>query len=321
MSSENFAVVFDTNSYRNLILNTSVADIKADIAQLKEREARRNIMALAAPVVALELLANLSGPGKSLHYDDCLKALVAMANHCYAPTESQFHSVPPPYVHIIHNFFDVPLSAVEFISKNIVSVIGDFKEDYAKAVEGHHFNNTFKILKHYIDNEEARWVAEVENHVEEVRRKVLELDPSVDPKKLRKKMLEFIGSGLFVPMISMALIFAIAQSLKIKMTGQEHSSKGFMLPRIFPLSVGFYQWICYRVVADNIDLKNKVSRQKRWNWRWDYEVSFLINDLLLNGRKILLVTSDKDMTKMLQNYGYGERVMTLDKYLGFLNMQ
>lgn len=99
-----------------------------------------------------------------------------------------------------------------------------------------------------------------------------------------------------------------------------HETKPLFSGRTFPLSVGFYQWICHRVVADNIDLKNKRSRQTRWNWRWDYEVSFLMNDHLLNGRIVLLVTSDKEVTKMLQKYGYGGRVMNLDKYLGFLHI-
>ena len=73
MNSEKYAVVFDTNSYRNLIRYTSFEDIEASIAQLKEKEARKNIMAKATPVVASEMLANLAGPGKSPHYDDCLK--------------------------------------------------------------------------------------------------------------------------------------------------------------------------------------------------------------------------------------------------------
>jgi hypothetical protein len=118
----------------------------------------------------------------------------------------------------------------------------------------------------------------------------------------------------------MAISFSIAKSLQIKMTGEEHAFKGYMLPQIFPLSVAFYQWICRRIVIGNIDLQNKRSRQTRWNWRWDYEVSFLMNDHLLNGRIVLLVTSDKEVTKMLQKYGHGGRVMDLDKYLAFLDI-
>ncbi len=320
MNSDKFAVVFDTNSYRNLIRETVIEDIEASIAQIKEKEARKNIMAKATPAVASEMLANLAGPGKSPHYDECLKGLIAMANHCCEEAENTMHIIPLPYLHLTINFFETSHPYGELITKNMAGVIGDFKIDYLKAVEGHLLKETFTKLKDYIDGEEPRWIREVESFVEVARREVLKLDPAIKPKDLRKKMLEFIDSGLFVPRISMAIIFSIAKSLQIRMTGEEHATKGYILPQMFPLSVAFYQWICQRIVIDNIDLQNKRSRQTRWNWRWDYEVSFLMNDHLLNERIVLLVTSDKDMTKMLQKYGYGGRVMNLHKYLEFLDI-
>ena len=230
------------------------------------------------------------------------------------------HIIPPPYLHLTINFFEVSPPAVELITKNMAGVIGDFKIDYLKAIEGHQIAETFINFRDYIDVEEPRWIKEVESFVELARREALKSDPSITGKDLRDNMLEFIDSGLFVPRISMAIIFSIAKSLQIKMRGEEHASKGNVLPQMFPLSVAFYKWICRRIVIDNIDLRNKRSRQTRWNWRWDYEVSFLINDHLLNGRKVLLVTSDQDMTKMLQYYGYGGRVMNLHKYFEFLDI-
>jgi hypothetical protein len=319
MNREKYAVVFDTNSYRNLIRETGIEDIETTIAQIKEKEARKNIMATATPVVASEMLANLAGPGKSPHHDECLKGLIAMANHCCEMADNIMHIIPLPYLHITINFFESSPPYAELITKNMAGVIGDFKEDYVKAVEGHQLKETFTKLKNYIDGEEQRWIREVESFVELARREALRSNPSIKPKDLRNKMLEFIDSGLFVPKISMAIIFSIAKSLQIKMTGDEHVMNGYILPHMFPLSVAFYQWICRRVVIDNIDLRNKKSRQTRWNWRWDYEVSFLMNDHLLNGRIVLLVTSDKDMTRMLQKYGYGARVLTLETYLGFLD--
>lgn len=318
MNSDKIAVVFDTNSYRNLIRDTAIEDIEASIAQIKEKEASKNIVPIAAPVVGLELLANLSGPGKSLHYDECLKALIAMANHCCVEAEKSIHFIPHPYIHITKNFFDVVPPEVELKTKNMSGVIADFKEDYLKAIEGHQLNGTFTKIKDYVDGEESRWISEIERCVQVVRQEVLKLHPSIIPKHLRIKVLEYIDNGRFVPRISMAIIYSIAQSLQIKMTEFEHVHKGYILPRTFPISVGFYQWICRRVVDENIDLRNQKSRQTRWNWRWDYEVSFLINDHLLNGRLVLLVTSDKDMTKMLERFGYSARVMNLDKYLGLL---
>ena len=319
MNSEKFAVVFDTNSYRKLIRETAIEDIEATIAQIKEKEGTKNIMAKATAVVASEMLANLAGPGKSPHYDECLKGLIAMANHCCEEAENTMHIIPLPYLHLAINFFEVSPPAVELITRNMAGVIGDFKIDYLKAIEGHQFADSFAKFRDYIDGEEPRWIREVESFVELSRREALKSDPSISAKDLRDKMLEFIDSGLFVPRISMAIIYSLAKSLQIRMTGEEHATKGYILPQMFPLSVAFYQWICHRVVADNIDLKNKRSRQTRWNWRWDYEVSFLMNDHLLNGRIVLLVTSDKEVTKMLRKYGYGGRVMDLNKYLGFLD--
>lgn len=320
MNSEKYAVVFDTNSYRNLIRYTSFEDIEASIAQLKEKEARKNIMAKATPVVASEMLANLAGPGKSPHYDDCLKGLIAMANHCCEEAENTMHIIPLPYLHLAINFFEVSPPYAELITKNMAGVIWDFKIDYLKAVEGHLLKETFTKLKDYIDGEEPRWIREVESFIELARHEALKSNPSINGKDLRDKMLEFIDSGLFVPRISMAIIFSLAKSLQIKMSGIEPATKGWILPQMFPLSVAFYQWICRKIVMDNIDLRNKKSRETRWNWRWDYEVSFLMNDHLLNGRIVLLVTSDKDMTKMLKKYGYGGRVMDLNKYIEFLDI-
>lgn len=319
MNSEKFAVVFDTNSYRNLIRDTCIEDIEASIAQLKEKEARKNIMAKATPVVASEMLANLAGQGKSPHYDECLKGLIAMANHCCEEAENIMHIISLPYLHLAINFFEVSPPYAELLARNMAGVIGDFKIDYLKAVEGHLLKETFTKLKDYIDGEEPRWIREVESFVGLARHEALKSNPSINGKDLRDKMLEFIDSGLFVPRISMAIIFSLAKSLQIRMSGEEHATKGWILPQMFPLSVAFYQWICRRIVMDNIDLQNKRSQQTRWNWRWDYEVSFLMNDHLLNGRIVLLVTSDKDMTRMLQKYGYGGRVMNLEKYLEFLD--
>lgn len=321
MNSEKFAVVFDTNSYRNLIRGTSIDDIEARIEQLKIKEARKNIIAKATPVVATEMLANLAGPAKSPHYDECLKGLIAMANHCWEETEKTIHIIPLSYMHLAINFFEVSPPCVELITKNIAGVIGDFKIDFLKAIEGHELTGTFSKYRVYVDDEESRWISEVESYVELSSREVLKSNPSINGKELRDRMLEFIDSGLFVPRISMAIIFSLARSLQIKMTGHEHATKGGILSQIFPLSVAFYQWICRKIVIDNIDLRTKKSRGTRWNWRWDYEVSFLMNDHVLNGRIVLLVTSDKDMTRMLRKYGYGVRVLTLEGYLGFLDFR
>src|SRR5690242_16134892 len=104
----------------------------------------------------------------------------------------------------------------------MAGVIGDFKYDYLKAIEGHQFADTFCKLREYIDDEEPRWIREVEGFIELARNEAFKFNPLINGKDLRDKMLEFIDSGLFVPRISMAIIFSLANSLQIKMTGKEH---------------------------------------------------------------------------------------------------
>lgn len=319
MNPERYVVVFDTNSYRNLIRHKKLGEVKEYIEQIRLKEASKNIVAYATPVVGMEMMVNLAGPGKGVHYDDCLKGLVAMANHCIDETKKVIHTIPHQFLHVAQNFFDVSVPRIELISKNMALVIADFRDEYLMAEEGHQLKGTFTDLKKYVDGEERQWVDDINNYIEAVRLEVSKKYPSLDPKQERIKMLEYIDSGLFVPFIALKIIFSIAQFLQMPMTAEEHAYKGYILPRVFPFSVLFYQWICHRIVNDNIDMQNKRSRNTRWNWRWDYEVSFLINDHPLANRYLFLVTSDGDMTKMLHEYGYKEKVMDLDTYLGFLD--
>lgn len=318
METEKYAVVFDTNSYRNLISRKHAAEVAEYIEQVKRKEARKNIVGFGTTVVGMELLANLAGTEKSSHYEDCLKGLIAMANHCFDEQGNILHIIPQPYFHITKNFFDVVPPEIELRAKNMAGVIGDFKYDYAKAAEYHGTGNTCRDLKNYVDGEEARWVSEINNLIELARQAVLKEYTEVSDKHLHKNLLEYIDSGLFVPRVSMAIIYGVAKSLGIRMNEKEHTVKGYLLPQVFPFSVRFYQWVCRRIVEGNIDMQGKKSREKRWNWRWDYEVSFLINDNPIIERQLLLVTADRDMTRMLQEYGYEKRVMDLSAYLAFL---
>lgn len=75
----------------------------------------------------MELLANLAGTGKSPHYDDCLKALIAMGNHCFDKQGDVLHIIPYPYFQIAKNFFDIGPPEIELRTKNMAGVIGEFK--------------------------------------------------------------------------------------------------------------------------------------------------------------------------------------------------
>jgi hypothetical protein len=50
MTNEKYAVVFDTNSYRNLISRKHAAEVEEYIEQVKKKEARKNIVGFGTTV-------------------------------------------------------------------------------------------------------------------------------------------------------------------------------------------------------------------------------------------------------------------------------
>jgi hypothetical protein len=65
-------------------------------------------------------------------------------------------------------------------------------------------------------------------------------------------------------------------------------------------------------------MQSRTSKVKRWNWHWDYHVSFLVNGHTLANKEVILVTSDGDIIEMLKELGYENKVFTITEYLNYL---
>ncbi|WP_298148528.1 hypothetical protein [Flavobacterium sp.] len=104
------------------------------------------------------------------------------------------------------------------------------------------------------------------------------------------------------------------------MDTEELNNRAYYLKTQLPLSVGFFQSILATVIEDNIDMTSKKSKAKRWNWLWDYQVSFLVSQNTINEGNIILVTSDAELVKILREYNLGEKVMDVKEYLSFLKV-
>jgi hypothetical protein len=155
--------------------------------------------------------------------------------------------------------------------------------------------------------------------IEGVKQAILSKHPRIDRKNLRLKMLDYIENGAFEPMIAIAIITAASITLNKPLTGDQIFEKAKNMNLELPLSVGFYRWICYKIVHDSINMQSKTSKVKRWNWMWDYHVSFPISDNTLNNREITLITSDADIITLLKDFGYTNRVMQLSDYLNYID--
>jgi len=312
------AVFFDTNSYRGFVTGKTPTQVVQDTNNLRVKEAAKDIKQFGVMIVAIEMLANLAAGSSSFGYNDCLNGVIAMARHCWDDANSEPRMVPPPYLHIAHSFFSSRIPSEEQKVLEVGGVLRDFVYDPIGAETHHATASTYANVKTYVDGEEASFSSLLTSLISGLEAHVKATNPKADAKTRRNILLQFIDKGSFEPMIAETLITEIAQRLKLALPQPEITSRAAALNQEFPVASGFFKWVCYQIVANNINMNSKKSVKSRWNWLWDYQVSFMLSNHTIDNRHVLLVTSDGDMTKMLNDLGFGHNVLTLEQYLNLL---
>jgi hypothetical protein len=317
MNEQNYAVVFDTNSYRQLVTGKSTPDCISYIKNIILAEDKQKIKAYGSVIVGLEMLGNLTEGDDGINFKDCLNGVITMGYHCEDIIKHTQRIIPHAYLLITNSFFSSVPQDLEKLVLNIGGVINDFKDDFNKAYT-YHKNKTFSDVKNYIDNEENSFSNIIIDLIEGLTKDILSQHPTIHKKDLRNKLLNYIMNGTFESIIALVIILMTASRLQIKLPESESQNMALSLIKEFPLSVGFYKWICNKIVADTIDMRSKTSQEKRWNWSWDYHISFIISKSKLDNREVILVTSDGDLRKILIHFGFSHKIMTISEYLTFL---
>lgn len=318
MEKSGFAVVFDTNSYRKLVTGSTTTQVLHKIHDIKALEERKNIKAFGIMVVGMEMLAHLADGVGAFNYQDCLNGVLAMGHHCFDKERNAPLILPQPYLHLTRAFFDTIPSEIESRAKNMAGVVDDLRQELEKSLKFHNEKGTFRDIRDYIQREESNFSTQIVDLIKGAEDEILKKHPKIEKRDLRLKLLDYIQNGPFEPYVALAMMIAVSITLNIQLPQEETIKRAFAMNLEFPLSVGFYSWICHKIVHDGIDMTSKASKEKRWNWLWDYQVSFLISPHTIDNREIILVTSDGDIIEMLKTFGYENRVMTITEYQAFL---
>ena len=319
MTENKFIVVFDTNSYRNLVKGKSSTDISSIIQEIKIAESRKNIIVYGSIIVGMEMLGNIVEGEGGNNYNECLNGVIAMGYHCYNQTLNSPRIIAHSYLHIAKSMFGIePIDIVNRV-QDLTQVIYDFKNDYEKAIIYHNQNSTFNIIKEYIKIEETNFSSDIIDLISFVKKEILIKYPKISSKHLHNKMLDYIKNGLYGPAIVVKFINKVANTLNIQLSIDESIQKAISMNIEFPIFMDFYRWISYKIVQDNIDMLSKKSKKKKWNWLWDYEVTFAISNTKLDNREVILVTSEDDIPKMLKDFGYNNKVIDINQYIDFIN--
>ena len=328
MDNKEYAVVFDTNTYRDFVKGKSQEEILSSVIRLKEAERNHQIVQYGILTVAREMLAHLANT-HSLDYMDCMNGIIAMSNHCFDVEYDDMAIIPPPGLHLINSYFnDLITNEMIMTQKDTQNILKNFKVDSKSAFEKYSANGTFQSCKKFIDSNEEDFVNSIIETIEILENEAIkehqkqtnnEIDIANKRKKnnskqIKRKILEIINNNEFKLRIAINLIQHITREIKHTESVDETKNKAKSLLINFPIAIDFLVWITRIVVERDINLLNKSSRKKRWNWLWDYHVAFLISHHTVDKREVLLVTRDSEMTIILGESGFNNRVMNLEKY-------
>lgn len=317
--NKNITVIFDTNSYRQFCRNKSVDKLIECSKNLKIAEQKKNIKSNGSVIVAMELLSHLNKDKSNLNYIECLNSLIVLANHCFDEEIKQIVIFPHAYLQITHSLFQKVPEDVSKNAKNLGGVINDFRTYTDDVIKNHESHSTFENISKYINSLEVEFVEQIMNLINGVELLIKDKNPKINDKHLTEKKLDYVKKDDFKSNVSLAIVIAMAKKMNLSIPQNELDKMSLFMLDIFPVASGFYQWICKEIIFKNIDMYSKKSKIKRWNWLWDYHVSFGISKSTLGGRRVLLVTSDVDLTNILSHYGFGDKVMDLKGYLKFIH--
>jgi hypothetical protein len=313
------AVVFDTNAYRESVRGKTSNEVIAYFSHILELEKKKDIKAICSVFTGYELLPHLSKSYRNGSFKECYKSIIALGTHCWDDntTPPGIPSIPQTSLLMTYALFDKKVNEeTQRRNQNLTGVLQDIYKLREKGIK--HHKSSFKDIARDIKTKEKDFADRITFLVAELSKMILMQNPDKDEKTIRCLTIDAFQGVEFRIVMAKALLSIYSSTVAIILSDEKLLEGAKILNEKFPITAGFYTWVCHEVYNKSLDLYSKKSRNKRWNWLWDAEISCAISESTINGRETLLVTGDKPMTEVLTKYGYQNRVMTLEKYLAFL---
>jgi hypothetical protein len=307
-----FAIIFDTNAYRQFTFGKSLTDVTTSIAELIEKERIVGAEAFANPFVMLELVAHLADANDPA-YENCKHSAFALALHCARKVNGYDHIAvladsESQLCKIFHD--QVPSTNTDTIEKlcKICKYISlDSSEESLEKIR-----NNLKEIALIVATIESRFVSDMMTYT------VQGFDPTaIDWSSLkanpllRKKLLTFLDSPTSLQLLARA--YAIKSYILLGKSVNNSSIDDmakFFLDR-FEAPLRLYNEIVKRIVMSGCDL----TKNNRGNWIWDIQIAFNVGTFHnVNGLTVRVVTSDKDILKAAAQANCASLVFSLQDY-------
>lgn len=309
-------VVFDTNSYRDLVAGIAADDVEPLMRKLLELETAKGITAMMSTFVAEEILGHLLDDESTRTYRACVKATKALYMHC--GDEHQYRLVPSPQTQLAKEFFGIESKRFLDTQQAVALTAFEVSKDLTKENINRNEETLKKIKTHLQESEK-----ELADGVLEMGRKIdssyTDWNLFVGNQSMRTKYLNFIKSARFKVEISAALLSAVGINLEVEgliSTPTQEKFHQMIQDYIhrYEAPINMQELFYELILQPGYD----VTKNSHANFLWDTQILHVAGHSI-SGDEIILVTSDKAMIRQANNSIAG-KVYTLNDYKAFVGL-
>ena len=296
-------VIFDTNAYRAITYKNTVSESIASIDKIRQKESLQNITAFASPIVRMELFCHLIDE-KDEFFDNCHRALIGSYFHCLENENNYGCRLTGDGDDLLagslFDHFDPDIEKkYKGFDRSIYEIINNPNWKNEERYSGY-----FRKIKMAAEKDEINFLKSF---------KAIAATYAVR-KEGMKEMLTVLRSEQLFNSIAEGQVFKALNMAKKninELTPAEISKHTEFVKNYFPAPLYLSIYIMDKLISHP---EFDITKKKRHNWVWDYQLLFYISKCKPN----ILVTDDVAMIEAAKAAGLQDKVMKLADYKSYL---
>jgi len=311
-------IVFDTNSYRNFVLNQNTKSIldeksvRRKIQDLVDKESKKGIQACLAPIVVMELFSHLAKTCDP-HYEHCKMALLAANIHCQ-DVNCRPRILMDAEIQLCNLLFDeIPQDKFYEIQIKICEMTVELHKDPSEK-NMDKWRNNFQSIEENIKGKEEDFLKSIKRNV---FNDIYANDRKEEEQKSYKKDLYMkINNGDLIDITANSQLERICERLCKRIESHSEDERNQLINIIkenFQVPLKFYENFIKSILDSDGDYN--LEDESKGNYFWDFNLLFYIGDFRVQSKEIKLITNDKNMHKSAKQLGYQNKIMSLQNYL------
>lgn len=315
--------IFDTNYYRNYVINKDFEEFQANIFEQKKIENQKKHKIVFPIISAIELISHLND--NNLTAKNCFEALNLMVSHCGNITNDKRRgTVVPTFYDLLTLYFFQTTSANHIFNNNILylsqkvsdsvdySVIKTMENEINQVAEiksKERENIIYNLQEFYIKSLAPK---------EEIDWYIFQKNP-----QLKKEIGELIKNKNIHKLIGLSFLdLAMKQANKDEIKISKSEFENNFVDSHFKVSIDFF---VKHIISNMINIqkmeyffKPETDPKTRWNSFYDMQLIFAVEFENYKSRDTVFVTTDKKILDCFKSNAKGHLAFDLLEYENLL---